>query len=89
MPLYLFATSIKKDVFYIRQTAKWQDQMDSCFFAPAAADILRELPGVDIGFYPTAANGWVIFDKGGMKTIVAESPAEAAAQEFLNLKTGK
>lgn len=84
MPLYLFATSIKKDIFYIRQTAKWQDQMDNCFFAPTAADILRELPVgfciVNFGKFGFGAE----FEKH--EYIRDQNPPEAAAQAFLNLK---
>lgn len=88
MPLYLFATSIKKDIFYIRQTAKWRYQMDSCFFAPTAMDILKVIGG-DYGLFSTP-HGFEIWRVAyGFREefiVKNKNPAEAAAQAFLNLK---
>ena len=60
-----------KDNFYIH------------IFAPTLADILKQLPGIDVGFYSVIDNGFVFFLKDNDRTQVYENPEQGAAEIWI------
>lgn len=58
-------------------------------FAPTAIDILEQLPGDDIGYYPVNSEGWVSFSDYGETTNEDKNPHELAAKLYFLNKAGK
>jgi len=83
-------------IFYLhtgKVYAKAEANFSDCVYAPDVADILAELPGFSIGYYPTIkaiewTNGsWIVFDSPDENsTSEHDNPAEAAVLAYLKLK---
>lgn len=66
------------------------EDFNGLVFLPTVGDILRELPGYDIGYY-TALEGnpaFVVFDDYGERAAGSQHPAEAAALAWLEMNKG-
>lgn len=53
---------------------------------PTVGDILRELPGITIGYFPATNGGYTIYDRLDSHICTHESEREAAALAYLELK---
>lgn len=98
--LYMVRTSVPagryKDFMLSRLNSGYdafvkEERFSGLVFAPGVADLLRELPGYDIGYY-TAVEGkpvFIAFDDNGEKAAEGKSPAEVLAAAWLELHEGK
>lgn len=61
----------------------WPCVDEGYIFAPQAHDILAQVPGCDIGYYPENSDGWVSFYDYGETTNEDKNPHELAAKLYL------